>query len=92
MRGWGRGGGEGEWGLWITFANLPLPPNGLRSEGLDSATLSCSLALAGYFKLACEAVGISVGALYEYTSQYEVNMKQQMILTARRLRSKKAEE
>ena len=78
-RAWPAGGGGGgeEWGLWITFANSPLPPNEVRSEGLDSATLFCSLALAGYFKLACVAVGISVGALYEYTSQFEENMKRQ---------------
>ena len=76
-RAWRGGGGGGEWGLWINFANSPLPPNEVRSEGLDSATLFCSLALAGYFKLACVAVGISVGALYEYTSQFEVNMKRQ---------------
>lgn len=63
-RAWREGGGGR--GLWITFANSPLPPtNEVRSEGLDSATLFCSLALAGYFKLACVAVGISVGALYE---------------------------
>lgn len=87
-------GDGGEWGLWINFANSPLPPNEVRSEGLDSATLFCSLALAGYLKLACVAFGISVGALYEYTSQFEVNMKRQTdpyIITARRLRSKKAE-
>ena len=28
-------------------------------------------------KKSCVAVGISVGALYEYTSQFEVNMKRQ---------------